>query len=355
MNITFLVGNGFDLACGLKSQYKDVYTEYNTIRNPGDSDCVVKFRTQLDKKDKTWGDFELGMAAHATMFSNEADFIDCVRDFSLFLNDYLVNQQKLFWNRFAEYDKYAKPAVLKHLAESLYQFYSGTTNNTVQHIEKLLLTAKRVSFNFISFNYTTVFEEIMRNAINYNAVTGNIFVHNKNCDINLENTIHIHGKLSQDWVLGVDNLEQFSNILFPITEDFKHCFIKPYFNQTFDKNRVVQASKTIQQSDVLCIIGMSLGESDLTWKNKIAEWLSESTEHHLFYYSLEMMEKTKITAFDRVRLEREAKQQLCSKLGINNEDCFEQIHIPISKWLFNIRRMTYTYTTGEHVAHPPIR
>ena len=29
MNITFLVGNGFDLACGLKSQYKDVYTEYN--------------------------------------------------------------------------------------------------------------------------------------------------------------------------------------------------------------------------------------------------------------------------------------------------------------------------------------
>ena len=152
MNITFLVGNGFDLACGLKSQYKDVYTEYNTIRNPGDSDCVVKFRTQLDKKDKTWGDFELGMAAHATMFSNEADFIDCVRDFSLFLNDYLVNQQKLFWNSFAEYDKHAKPAVLKHLAESLYQFYSGTTNNTVQQIEKLLFAAKRVSFNFISFS-----------------------------------------------------------------------------------------------------------------------------------------------------------------------------------------------------------
>ena len=143
----------------------------------------------------------------------ETDFIDCVRDFSLFLNDHLVNQQKLFWNSFAEYDKHAKPAVLKHLAESLYQFYSGTTNNTVHYIENLLLTAKRVSFNFISFNYTTVFEEIMRTAINYNAVTGNTFVHNKNSDINLENTIHIHGKLSQDWVLGVDNLEQFSNIL----------------------------------------------------------------------------------------------------------------------------------------------
>ena len=177
------------------------------------------------------------------------------------------------------------------------------------------------------------------------------------CLIDLETgkLIHIHGKLSQDWVLGVDNLEQFSNIPFPITENFKHCFIKPYFNQTFDKNRVAQAAKIIHQSDVLCIIGMSLGDSDLTWKNEIINWLSESPEHHLFYYSLEMMEKTKITAFDRVRLESEAKQQLCSKLGINNEDYFEQIHIPISKWLFNIRRMTYTYTTGAHVAQPPIR
>lgn len=28
MNITFLIGNGFDLNCGLKSKYSDVYDQY---------------------------------------------------------------------------------------------------------------------------------------------------------------------------------------------------------------------------------------------------------------------------------------------------------------------------------------
>ena len=88
--------------------------------------------------------------------------------------------------------------------------------NIIKTTVFVILSKNNIYLNFISFNYTTVFEEIMRNAINYNAVSGNISAYSKNYDINLENTIHIHGKLSQDWVLGVDNLEQFSNIPFPL-------------------------------------------------------------------------------------------------------------------------------------------
>ena len=46
MNVTFLIGNGFDLGIGLKTAYSDFYDIY-CMPHQGDSPAVVKFKSEI--------------------------------------------------------------------------------------------------------------------------------------------------------------------------------------------------------------------------------------------------------------------------------------------------------------------
>lgn len=45
-----------------------------------------------------------------------------------------------------------------------------------------------------------------------------------------------------------------------------------------------QADRTIEKSQIICILGMSLGSSDSTWWTKIMEWLEADKERHLILF-----------------------------------------------------------------------
>lgn len=99
MNVTFLIGNGFDLACGMKTRYSDVYEGY--IQTPSVTPIIEKFKADLikEKTKKNWGnwsDFEMGMAKFASNFSSEKDFISCIADFKKFLKQHLQKEQETF-------------------------------------------------------------------------------------------------------------------------------------------------------------------------------------------------------------------------------------------------------------------
>lgn len=47
MNITYLIGNGFDLNLGLKTRYRDFYDYY--VKQPSNDDLIKKFKNDLEK------------------------------------------------------------------------------------------------------------------------------------------------------------------------------------------------------------------------------------------------------------------------------------------------------------------
>lgn len=49
MNITFMIGNGFDLKMGLKSKYSDIYNVYTDDNNRTDNEIFEKFKDVLRK------------------------------------------------------------------------------------------------------------------------------------------------------------------------------------------------------------------------------------------------------------------------------------------------------------------
>jgi hypothetical protein len=55
MNVTFLLGNGFDLNLGLSTSYKDFYSYY-TKKEP--NDFIAK---SISKNYELWSDLELGL------------------------------------------------------------------------------------------------------------------------------------------------------------------------------------------------------------------------------------------------------------------------------------------------------
>ena len=78
MNITFMIGNGFDLHLGMKTRFTDMYDGY--IQSPSEDIVIQEFKERLKEyageRYERWSDFEIAMAAHAKDFTNENDFIN---------------------------------------------------------------------------------------------------------------------------------------------------------------------------------------------------------------------------------------------------------------------------------------
>ena len=343
MRITFLIGNGFDVGCGLKSRYIDTYDEYISVKPT--SSNLKKFKRDLDGDYDTWSDFELGMAEYARNFNSEDDFVECIRDYSLFLHHHLVKEEENYKSELTKMSAYKRNAILDRMEESIYEFYSGTTNSLEKYIVKLINNETKVNFSFINFNYTIVFDlllEMMKERMKKNK---------KNLYYDFNAGIHIHGRLNNDMVLGVDSEEQLKDIPFKLTDNGKRAFIKPFFNQIFDDDRVEQTRDIIRNSDIICVFGMTLGDSDLTWRTELIDWLKSDKEHHMFFYDIGLMITKGNLAFDRLQKSENKVKELACRLSLDYDLVKDKIHIPVGKLFFN--PSTVTYPVYATVPHPP--
>ncbi len=332
MNITFLIGNGFDLNCGLKSSYQDVYNGYCKI-NETDSELIKIFKKNIKSDYKTWGDFEWGMRNKINDFKSEDDFIDCLIDFKRYLVTYLSEEKEKFLKRYD--NNSVRVEVYQEILNSISNFYKDITNNISNIINRQMSFTNNHNYTFISFNYTCILDEIFK------PFTSIIKKYNSKF-------INIHGSLNDnDIILGIDNEKQLELKSFNLSNDGKLSFIKPIFNEQFDINRVTDANNAILQSDIICVYGMSLGESDLTWKKLIIKWLDSSLSEdnkHLFIYDYKNCKQNIYFKDQQLIEERKAKEKFIIKnLKIEKTNdkfrkYFNKIHMPF-KNIFNINKI----------------
>ncbi len=94
MSNLFLIGNGFDISCGLKTKYINAYEGY--IATKSDKTHIKKFKEMINPSDLSWADFEMAMAINASKYGDEDTFIECIRDFKRYMSAYLIGQQSMF-------------------------------------------------------------------------------------------------------------------------------------------------------------------------------------------------------------------------------------------------------------------
>ena len=133
MNVTFMIGNGFDLKMGLKSKYTDIYNVYTDVNNKTDDAIIENFKEVLrndSPKYENWSDFEKAMGQYAKNFDNEKDFVKCIRDFRETMTNCLSKEQSVFIKKYLNSDK-TSDALYNVFKDSLYNFYSDETPNTI--------------------------------------------------------------------------------------------------------------------------------------------------------------------------------------------------------------------------------
>lgn len=98
MNVTILVGNGFDLNLNLKTKYTDFIENYCGDTG-GDSKDIKSFKDDIIKDCETWANAELAFGMYTINFLGSEDgaekFCNCHDDFCENLAQYLQSQEKL--------------------------------------------------------------------------------------------------------------------------------------------------------------------------------------------------------------------------------------------------------------------
>lgn len=282
-HVTFIIGNGFDLNVGLKTRYTDFYKIY-TIENTNDSKVIQRFKKEILKSEahgwKNWMDFEVGMGQQSKHFDGETpveDFIECFNDFAICFNKYLIDEcEKINWDAVDE-------NFCRNFVISTRQFYthirsiqSNTIRNLIQH--SINQDAK---LHFIQFNYTNVFDELIKksNLLNvFKAIRASGNELNK-----LGNNLHVHGNMNGGYPsIGVNDESQIENEVIKKDPRIHKIFIKPKFLdalQKRDANRSIPrapALNAITESTVICTFGASIGDSDKYWWEKVGDWLKNS-------------------------------------------------------------------------------
>lgn len=330
-SILFLIGNGFDLGLNMKTSYADVYETY--VKTPSKSEVIQNFKNELSKRkplDK-WSDFEMGMADYAKTLSNESELIECVRDFKSHMIEHLQAENDKMLSLIKSCDDAYK--LYEELDQSFTKFYSSLTPNVKTKLNQIVGNINRANFNIITFNYTTVLDELI--ALKSQFVSHQMPLAYLWNISEIAKPLHIHGTLNQAVVLGVDNAKQLQNLTYKLSKRGSRAFIKTYFNQNYDDGKVLQAKKLIAESSVICTYGFSMGESDKTWIDLLIEWLKDSPDHHLIIYQYDQ-EKYPMSITDALMDTEEDKKKILSQyLKLTDPNLLEQIHIPIGYDIFN--------------------
>lgn len=282
MDITFLIGNGFDLECGLKTSYEDFYNYL--IKNEHTLDLrenliykEIKSAKELDEKNE-WSNFEFALG-EMTKDIKKSCFPKFISDFNYIkelFKQYLQGQLNNF--------SIPEESFLKSLFENI---IIALLNESKKH--KIAFDKKEtLNIHFISFNYTFLLE-------NYFKVIKNI---NFNEKLNVKNNIcidynvlHVHSVITKEMVIGVDNISQISNREMRNDKEIIKTLVKPIINDINNANQTEKAYELIGKSNVIGVFGISIGKTDkIWWEYLVNNWLVNKLDAFMVIYKTDSNE-----------------------------------------------------------------
>ena len=167
---------------------------------------------------------------------------------------------------------------------SLGKFYSELPKLQRGEIERILQKdhADEHTLQFISFNYTDILDrcvkELSKERIIAYSDKGHVFQYTV-----LSSVIHVHGTLQRFPIFGVNDKSQLCEKLL-FVRYFAERMLKPRAAEVTDEEWHSEAMNAIDMSTIICIYGMSLGETDAQWFRKILRWLEKDENRHVIIY-----------------------------------------------------------------------
>ncbi len=278
MNITYIIGNGFDLNLGFPTAYSHFYRYYCNV--PSKSKMVQLLKDNIEQyKDKDWRDLELGLGKFTSKVSTPDDFKEAYIDLNSHMAKYMSAVDRLIQTKISVD---LKEKIIRDMLFPESELSFDLTSDFGLFREKI--SRKYVGdgtvINIISFNYTHTFEQLkLKNGENLNK--------DKTSTFHFDGINHVHRCVGDKGLwLGVNDISQISNESFRESDLVKLLLIKPYDIRSSGTGLIGVEERIIGNSDLICIFGSSMGETDRMWWEMIGKHMLRS-ECRLIHYSID--------------------------------------------------------------------
>jgi hypothetical protein len=302
--------------------------EIESMATEGQYKAIQKFKKTIKEDRGNWSDFEKQLGIHTGEYGDSEvdDFCDCVKHFNEHLIEYLKTEENkidyIFHNN----------NISNIFTKSISNFYNGLNSSAQSLFAGQVSTEKinnrNIQYNFISFNYTNVLD----NCIDAIRITSK----QHRCDIG--RILHLHGDTIRNPLVGVDNQSQIINKNFSSDKKIARHIIKPHINDKLKNFNNRDATSLIQKSHIICLFGLSLGETDKTWWKIIGNWLKEHSERQLIIFNV-VEPWNPIHSAEEIENIDKVVGKFCAAAGISEAaqaQIEDRIHIGLNTDLFKL-------------------
>lgn len=330
MNITFLIGNGFDLNIGLKTRYIDFYNYYVKIET--ENKVIKTFKSEIKQNIENWSDLELALGKYTEFISNQLEFDTVFDDIREKLGEYLQKEENRILYLFSDethktlFSDLLNPE--KHLPKA--------ENRTLSEFKNSFLNHNPWYINVITFNYSTAIDKI----INDLKDDKSLMSIKKTNEIVINETLHIHGHTNKGMILGVNDVSQIKNTSFQQDENVVGAFVKPIYNKEQKHLIDEDCANLIKRSNLICLFGLSLGETDAMWWELIGWHLTHSECRIILFEIGEDYSGNDI--HKRVRKIKNIRKKFLNKIKVENDSSNweNRIFIAYNTDIFNLNPQT---------------
>lgn len=334
MNITFMIGNGFDRNLGLKTTYSDFIQWYK--ETPAKTETLKEFREYINDNEELWSAAEEELGRYTAKFDAGAGaaFYECHKDICEHLSAYLIGQQSRI-----EYS-----AITGEIESAFSQLNAISSPFHTQ--EKAVLDtiytnhiSEEYNFNFITYNYTDTLDQCLKVVRKKQGLLGTHTYNGYSRKHTVGTIHHVHGTVNAQMVFGVNDKSQIAK---PEIFDceygdlYEELLIKQQANHGYQENADGKAKKLLETSNILYIYGMSIGVTDKLWWERVCTWLAGSSERHLIFFCYDMpaigvietdykiMErKARRIITQHSQLDEQKKKEIESRIHITNVNLFQ--------------------------------
>lgn len=292
MNVVYMIGNGFDIACGLDTSAASIIEQYKTQLKKeleddhlADSDHLQLLADSISNNQASWSDFEMKLGEVTSLFELAENPIESFEagfaHFRSFLIQHLVAQQ----SRIDGLD-FTENAVRGFQDKALNFFRDELRPNQRRILDAFIQSCRNTDWNvdFIVFNYTLLIDMIV-DRVDDNRIKRNVGY--STYGRYLRSPLHIHGTLIDDYgiVVGVDNEAQIKSKVLRNDSSLTDSLVKTNLNEYMDLGRDEAAMQLINRANLIIIHGMSIGKSDMTWWKCVGEWLLDESRQKILLLS----------------------------------------------------------------------
>lgn len=221
--------------------------------------------------------------AFANKGHNADVFYECYDDFCYQLSRYLQSQEK--W---IDFDKQADKVVASfssaiNISKILKPFTEVQRNALLWSIDQI---PGQFQYSFIDFNYTGTLDACFKLLQSNSGFLGKRTLGGNSYQNTIGQLLHVHGTTTSNMVLGVNDESQIEGI-----DLFQGCgpeyisqLIKVRTNEMNEENSDSKAASLIQSADLIYIYGMSLGETDKLWWDRILVRMIQDPKVHVIIH-----------------------------------------------------------------------